>query len=232
MGGWAFLIKMSCNVQKNQVGKLAFVANLLFFLLAVADFACCYSVVTYLKREKVFSEFSKFMQWFGFLNDVLQWRQRWEGGYSRGYLVQLRLFAVSIDSLVWTKCKKVTKNITMKHWTASASTTTRNIQKQPPRTGEPQLAECWRAYRLLTGNSVLEVELVSFQSTQLLTRRWKPREATILLRGLIDSWDKLWKSPEVEARQLEDNGMGGNLKIFYQLYNMRFPLDGYTEFKQ
>lgn len=158
------------RIQENQVWKLAFAANWLFFSPAVADFACCCSVVTYLKREKVFSELSKFTQWFGFLNEVLQWRQRWEGGYSRGYLVQLRLFAVSVDSLVRTKCKMVTKSITMKHWTASASTTTKNIQKQPRCTGEPQLAERWRAYRLLTGNSVLEVELVSFQSTQLLTR--------------------------------------------------------------
>lgn len=26
--------------------------------------------------------------------------------------------------------------------------------------------------------------------------------------------------------------MGGDLNIFYKLYNVRFPLDGYMEFKQ
>lgn len=161
-------------IQENQVWKLAFVANWLFFSPRSCRFCllplCCDTSEkgkSFLRVEQVHAVVRIF-KWGTPVETEMRGR------------IQLRLFAASVDSLVRPKCKNVTKNITMKHWTASASTTAKNIQKRPPRTGEPQLAERWRAYRLLTGNSVLEVELVSFQSTQLLTRRWKPREATIL----------------------------------------------------
>lgn len=84
------------------------------------------------------------------------------------------------DSSVQTK----KRNETVERQPASAPASQKHTKGSHCTPESRRLPSAGGHYRLLTGNSAREVEFVSLQSTQLLTRLQEPREVKILTDSL------------------------------------------------